>query len=161
MLIKKIPQKDTPKYKKGLAKCQELKKEGFNNAFTFNGGIGEKQRKWLEKQLLIADKKNKTVIIFCHWPLLPEDHLQLWDNRKVLGLLSKHKCVTAWIAGHRHEGSYERKEGIHHLTLKSIVEAKSETSFGIIEVYRDKLLLKGYGDQENRILIDRNSSQFR
>ncbi len=140
-----------------MAKYRDLKEKGFNNAFLFNGGIGEKQLKWLEKQLLTADKENNRVIIFCHWPLLPGDHLQLWDNQKVLELLNKHKCVEAWIAGHRHEGSYEKKEGIHHLTLKSIVEAKSETSFGIIEVYQDKLLLKGYGDQENQTLIYRNN----
>lgn len=144
--------KDSPKYKEGMVKYNELKRKGRNNAFTWNGGIGDKQLNWLDKQLSKADRMNNKVVIFCHWPLLPEGYTELWNNRKVLQLLNCHNCVVAWIAGHRHEGSYEEKEGIHHLTVKSVVEAKSETSCGIIEVYRDKLLLNGYGDQENKTL---------
>ncbi len=144
--------KDSPKYEEGIIKYNKLKEKGRNNAFTWNGGIGDKQLNWLDKQLSKADRMNNKVVIFCHWPLLPEGYTELWNNREVLQLLDCHNCVVAWIAGHRHEGSYEEKGGIHHLTIKSIVEAKSETSCGIIEVYRDKLLLNGYGDQENKTL---------
>ena len=92
------------------------------------------------------------MVIFCHWPLLPENGTQLWNNREVLKLISNHHSVIAWIAGHHHSGNYEKTGNIHHLTLKGMVEAKTETSFGIIDVNPDKLVLNGFGDQNNQTL---------
>lgn len=144
--------KGSEKYNTALIKSEELKKKGFNNAYTWNGGIGYKQLEWLRKLLNKADKLNNKVIIFCHWPLLPENGTQLWNNQEVLNLINTHPCIVAWIAGHHHAGGYEKSENIHHLTLKGLVEARTETSYGIIDVYSDKLLLKGYGDQNDQVL---------
>lgn len=144
--------KGSKQYKTAFNKFEEIKNKGLNNAYTWNGGIGDKQLKWLENLLQKADKTNKKVIIFCHWPLIPENGTQLWNNKEVLNLLNNHTSVAAWIAGHHHAGGYEKTGNIHHLILKGMVEAKSETSFGIIDVYADKLLLKGFGDQNNQAL---------
>lgn len=144
--------KESKQYKFALAEYEEIKKEGLNNAYEWNGGIGEKQLHWLNKQLKKSDQEKLKAIIFCHWPLLPENGTQLWNNRDVLKLLNSHKSVVAWIAGHHHEGSYVQSGNIHYLTLKGLVEAKSETSCGIIEVYPDKLKLEGYGDQKDQLL---------
>ncbi len=38
------------------------------------------------------------------------------------------------------------------LTVKGMVETENTASYGIMEVYPDKLFLKGYGDQEDLIL---------
>lgn len=140
------------KYNAALTKSEELKKKGLNNAYTWNGGIGNKQLEWLGKLLTKADKLNKKAIIFCHWPLLPENGTQLWNNREVINLINNHRSVVAWIAGHHHAGGYEKSGNIHHLTIKGMVEARSETSCGIMEIYPDKLLLKGYGDQNDQSL---------
>ena len=139
-------------YKKALIKFEEIKKKGLNNAYIWNGGIGDKQLEWLDKQLELADEEQQKAVLFCHWPLLPESGAQLWNNTEVLDLLKSHNSVIAWIAGHHHEGGYEKAGKIHHLTLKGMVEAKSETSCGIMEVYPDKIILIGYGDQNDRIL---------
>jgi len=144
--------KNSKQYNMALAKSEELKSKGANNAYTWNGGIGDKQLKWLEKLLKKADNLNRKVIIFCHWPLLPENGTQLWNNREVLNLINGHHSVVAWIAGHHHAGGYEKTDGIHHLTLKGMVEARSETSCGIMEIKPDKLFLKGYGDQNDQAL---------
>lgn len=144
--------KGSKAYKAGMEKYEALKKEGANNAYLWNGGLGKKQFKWLRRSLNRADRNNRKVIIFCHWPLLPENGTQLWDNRKVIGLLNHHKNVVAYIDGHHHPGNYVKKGHIHFFTLKSIVESKAETSCGIISVYPDKLAFKGFGDQEDRLL---------
>ena len=144
--------KGSEKFNAGLAKYEEIKKSGINNAYNWNGGIGDKQLKWLEKSLKKADGGNKKVVIFCHWPLLPENGTQLWNNREVLNLINTHPSVVAWIAGHHHAGGYEKNNNIYHLILRGMVEAKSETSFGIMDVYPDKLVLKGYGDQNDQTL---------
>ncbi len=144
--------KGSKQYQLGMAKYEEVSKSGSNNAFTWNGGIGDQQLKWLGKLLRKADDSHKKVVIFCHWPLLPENGTQLWNNRKVLNLINGHTSVVAWIAGHHHAGGYERVGTIHHLTLKGMVEARTETSFGIVEVFPGKLVLKGYGDQNDHSL---------
>ena len=144
--------KGTKQSKNGEAKFEEVKNAGSNNAYNWNGGIGDKQLKWLEKSLKKADSGHKKVVIFCHWPLLPENGTQLWNNKEVLSLLNNHPSVIAWIAGHHHAGGYEKKKNVHHLILKGMVEAKSETSFGIMDVYPDKLVLKGFGDQNDQTL---------
>ena len=69
--------KGSEKSKAGEAKFEEVKKAGLNNAYNWNGGIGDKQLRWLEKTLVKADGVNKNVVIFCHWPLLPENGTQL------------------------------------------------------------------------------------
>ncbi|MEN8230015.1 MAG: beta-galactosidase [Bacteroidota bacterium] len=145
-------------YDLAMAKFEEMKKAGLNNAYTWNGGIGSKQLKWLEKKLRKANHANKSVVLFCHWPLLPENGTQLWNNREVLSLINKHGNVIAWISGHHHAGGYLQFENIHHLTIKGMVEAQTETSCGIIEVYPDKLILNGYGDQEGQILEFKNNN---
>lgn len=144
--------KESSKYQIAMKNYEKLKAIGANNAYLWNGGIGEKQLNWLETKLKKADKNNRKVILFCHWPLLPENGTQLWNNKEVLNLINNHDCVIAWIAGHHHAGGYEKKGQIHFLTIKGMVEAKYETSCGIIDVYSDKLFLNGYGDQKSLTL---------
>lgn len=144
--------KGSKAYKKGMEEYEMLKKKKQNNAYLWNGGLGKKQFRWLRRSLNHADKKGEHVVIFCHWPLLPERATRLWGNRKVISLLNKHKSVVAYIAGHDHAGSYVKKGHIHYFTLKAIVESKAETSCGIMSVYPDRLSFKGFGDQEDRIL---------
>jgi predicted phosphodiesterase len=139
-------------YELAMSQYEEMEKLGLNNATTWNGGIGDKQLKWLRKQLQKAEQADRKVILFCHWPLLPENGTQLWNNREVLDLISSHNCVIAWLSGHHHAGHYEKVGNIHHLTINGMVEAQEATSCGIMEVYADKLWLKGYGDQKNYIL---------
>ena len=144
--------KGSKQYNIGMAKFEEIKTEGRNNAYTWNGGIGDRQLKWLGKLLDKADDSDKKVVIFCHWPLLPENGTQLWNNREVLKVINNHPSVVAWIAGHHHAGGYKKNGNIHYLILKGMVEAKSETSFGIIDVYADKMLLSGYRDQNDQTM---------
>jgi len=134
------------------SRYEELIAEGSNNAYTWNGGIGSDQLEWVEKRLKKADRTGRKVILFCHWPLLPENGTQLWNNKEVLDLIDSHDCVIAWVSGHHHAGGYQKTRKIHHLTIKGLVEAQSDTSCGIIEVYSDKLMLNGYGDQDDRVM---------
>lgn len=139
-------------YDLALAKYEGMKKRGINNATTWNGGISDKQFRWLKGRIEKAERRNRKVLLFCHWPLLPENGTQLWDNKKVLELINKYKAVIVWMSGHHHAGGYHKVGNIHHLTIKGMVEAQSETSFGIMDVYPDKLVLNGYGDQSDYIL---------
>tara|TARA_Y100001972_G_C7658015_1_gene331537 strand:- start:1081 stop:1998 length:918 start_codon:yes stop_codon:yes gene_type:complete len=142
----------TKPYHKAKAIYDSLKEAGANNAYPWNGGLGSKQLSWLDKVLSKSDRKEQHVILFSHFPLLPETGLQLWNNHNVLELISDHPSVVASITGHHHAGEYVLYGGVHHLTLKGIVEAEQETTCGIIDVYGDKLIVNGYGDEEDRTL---------
>jgi len=134
------------------SKFELLEEQGANNALTWNGGFSSRQIQWLGRKLQKASKLHMKAVLFCHWPLLPENMAQLWDNQKVIGLLEEYDCVVAWISGHHHTGGYLQKGNIHYLTLKGMVESELVSSFGVMDVYNDKLVLHGYGNQEDLIL---------
>ena len=67
-------------------------------------------------------------------------------------MISNSESVVAYFSGHHHSGNYVEDKGIHHLTFKGMVEILSKASGGVIDVYPDKLVLSGFGDQESRTL---------
>ena len=144
--------KGSKPYKSAITKLQEMNDAGQNNAVDWNGGFGTKQFKWLERKLQKSSRLNKKTILFCHWPLIPENGTQLWDNKKVLALINQYDNVIAWISGHHHSGGYHKVDNIHHLTMKSMVESERETAYGIVEVYNNRLVLIGFGAQEKHVL---------
>lgn len=142
----------TRSYAKASVILEKLKKEKANNAHAWNGAIGRQQLKWLKKNLRQGEKRGYRTVVFSHLPLLPENGLQLWNNHEVLELLNQYPSVVAFISGHHHEGGYVKKGHIHHLTLKGLVESVSESACGVVDVYSGKLVLKGFGDQQDYVL---------
>lgn len=142
-------EKGSKTYRLAMQKLEQLKSAGKNNANDWNGGLGSKQLKWLEQRLEKSYRTNKKVILFCHWPLIPENGTQLWDNQKVLSLINQYDNVVAWISGHHHTGGYHKEGNIHHFTMKGMVESESPSTFGIIDVYHNRLMLRGYGEQND------------
>ena len=39
---------------------------------AFNAALGEKQRKWMEEELKMAEKRRESVVLFTHIPLHPK-----------------------------------------------------------------------------------------
>ena len=89
------------------------------------------------------------MILFCHFPVYPDNIHNLWNHGAMTGLLAKYPCVAAYINGHNHAGNYGEKGGIHYLTMKGMVDTL-KNSYGVVEVYEDRLALKGFGRQEDR-----------
>lgn len=140
--------KGSEPYHAALKVSDNIRSDRGNNAHLWNGGFGKSQIKWFTKQLKKATRENKRILVFCHWPLLPENGKQLWNSDDMLALI-RGSNVVAWIAGHHHPGNYVIHENIHHLTMQSVVEAKTDLSAGIIDVFQSGLHLKYYGDKEN------------
>lgn len=139
-------------YKKATSTLAELEKLGASNAKPWNGGLGKKQTNWLAKTLTKAQRQKKRAIVFCHYPLLPENGLHLWNNREILTLLNEYSGVIAYFSGHHHTGNYVVENGLHHLTFYGMVEAKSPSLGAVVHVYEDRLELEGIGNQESRTL---------
>ena len=141
----------TRQHKQALAIQAKLRQEGANNAYDWNGAIGDRQIKWLRKKLRSGERKGYKTVLFSHLPLLPENGLQLWNNGQLLSLLDRYPSVVAFISGHHHEGGYVKRGHIHHLTLKGLVEA-STVACAVARVFTDRIDIRGFGDQRDHVL---------
>jgi manganese-dependent ADP-ribose/CDP-alcohol diphosphatase len=129
-----------------------LKNNGNINAIDWNGGIFSKQLTWLSKQLDEATTNGEKVFISCHFPVFPENVHNLLTYVDVLTILEKYKNVIAWFNGHNHAGNYGNFNMIHFVTFKGMVETETANSFALVEVYKNKIWINGYGREKSQIL---------
>jgi manganese-dependent ADP-ribose/CDP-alcohol diphosphatase len=133
------------------AMISKLDKIGEPNGKTRNGAIGADQKVWLESQLDQASASSEKVFIFCHFPVWPVNEHNLLNYRDVLKILEKHRNIIAWFNGHNHAGNYGNFNKIHFVTLKGMIETENN-SFSTVEVYNDKIWIKGAGREKSQIL---------
>jgi len=129
-----------------------LKDSGNVNAIDWNGGISAKQLDWLKIQLDDATAKNENVFILCHFPVYPENIHNLLNYKEVNALLMNYHNIIAWFNGHNHAGNYGNFNMTHFVTMKGMVESEFNTSYAIVEVYRNKIWIKGAGREKSQIL---------
>jgi len=98
-----------------------------------------------------ANKEAENVILFCHFPVYPENPHNLWNASEVVSLIEQYSNVKAYINGHNHDGNYAKKNGVHYLTMKGMVDTE-ENSYGVMTIERNRLLLKGVGRENDRLL---------
>lgn len=129
-----------------------LTDDGAANARDYNGAMGQEQLEWLARELDAASAAGEQVVCFCHMPVLPLlGRYTLWNNLEVVALLAKYPCVKAFLAGHHHAGGYGVFRKVHHVTFRGMIEGP-ENHFAILDVYRDRLGIRGFGAEESRIL---------
>lgn len=120
-----------------------------SNHYTWNGAIGKAQQSWLKQQLDSAKLEDQKIILFSHLPLRPQNNPHnLWNDNEIIDLIENSPRVVAFITGHNHAGAYAYQKGIHHITIAGMVENMS-SSYGILEIYEDSLILKAYGNQKS------------
>ena len=117
----------------------------------WNGAIGAPQLAWLKTVLEQAQENQQAVILFCHFPVYPQNGHNLWNADEVMTLLESYPCVKAYINGHNHRGNYGKKGGIHYVTLKGMVETETN-SYAVIKVSDDTIDIVGYGREKSRSL---------
>jgi manganese-dependent ADP-ribose/CDP-alcohol diphosphatase len=140
-----------PKNSEKTKEAAEYYKKNKIKSPKWNGAVGKKQLSWLRKLLDETQKNKEKVIIFCHFPVYPNDAHNLWDAEEVIELIEKFSCVKAYINGHNHHGKYALKEGVHYLTLKGMVDTET-TSYAVISVNNETIIVTGYGREKNRNL---------
>lgn len=129
-----------------------MKEKGEINAVDWNGGLSKRQIKWFIGELDDAVAKGEKVFIICHFPLAPENVHNLLNYKEILPLLEGYNNIIAWFNGHNHAGNYSYLNMIHFVTFKGMVETESDNSFARIDVYNNKLSIKGYGREKSQIL---------
>lgn len=136
--------------------------EQYNNANTYyednpiespkwNGALGEKQLVWLRSVLENSLKVGEKVVLYCHFPIFPENPHNLWNANDIIEIIEEYACVKAYMNGHNHAGNYGNKKGIHYVTFKGMVDT-DETSYAVIQVQEDRLEITGFGREESKVL---------
>ena len=121
------------------------------NSPEWNGAIGKEQKKWLKEVLENATLNGEQVMLFCHFPIYPENVHNLWNAKEIVRIIERYPSVKAYVSGHNHEGNYGYRDGIHYLTLKGMVDTE-QNAYGVIQVYDDSLKVVGFGREINRSL---------
>lgn len=117
----------------------------------WDGGIDEAQMQWIETQLAEADQRGLKVMLFCHFPLYPENPHNLWNATEVMAMLERHPSVKIWLDGHNHDGNYGERAGIHYVNLKAMLDTE-QTSYARLDFLEDRVLLHGIGRQGDMVL---------
>lgn len=139
--------KDSPRY----AESKRLQKEMYADKPAWNGGVGTEQLAWIEETIKAATEAGESVVLYCHFPIYPEDIHNLWNADEIVATLQKYPAVKAWINGHNHTGNYGEKNGIHFLTLKGMVDTE-ENSYAFVNVFPDRIEVEGVGRQADFVL---------
>ncbi|MDX1364215.1 metallophosphoesterase [Arenibacter latericius] len=124
----------------------------------WNGAIGPTQMQWLRDVLDKSLNNKEKVVLYCHFPVYPENIHNLWNADEVIETLESYPNVKAYINGHNHEGNYGEKNGIHYITMKGMVDTE-ENSYGVVKVSPELLEIIGYGRETSRIIKLQNSGQ--
>jgi manganese-dependent ADP-ribose/CDP-alcohol diphosphatase len=148
----------SPERRAADAMLEELKTRKAPNAQTWNGGVGAAQQAWLERTLARAAAAGERVVAFCHFPVLPPGPATLWNDREVLAVLEASPAMVAYFSGHEHRGGYAEQGGVHFVTLRGVVEGH-DSAYALVEVYPDRLELKGFGREPSRTLRYRGATR--
>ncbi len=144
--------KENEKYKEADTLLKQLKAQKLPQAQTWNGAIGKEQLLWLEKEIKEAEKKKQHVIITSHFPLYPDEASELlWNAREVRTLIERYPNVFAYLNGHVHKSQYFLQNGKHYISFRGMVELE-DNAFAIVNVYKDRLEIKGLGKEVSRTL---------
>ncbi|MBN2513483.1 MAG: metallophosphoesterase [Sedimentisphaerales bacterium] len=146
--------KDSEAYRVSEAMLRELTTRGEANALPYNGGLGQAQLAWLDKELSAAHQEKQDVVVFGHLPLLPETDTHIaWNAAAIRDVLERYGCVRVYIGGHNHAGGYACHNGIHYMTLPSMVDDPAAKTWAMMSLYPDRLEIKGSGRIENQVLV--------
>jgi Predicted phosphohydrolases len=133
-------------------KARAIKTEKYPDAPVWNGAIGEAQLAWLDAVLEKAGKQGKQVALLCHFALDQGVEHNLWNAPEVISRIVPHACVKLWLNGHNHAGHYGTVSGIHCLNLKGMLDT-DQTAYAALSFYAGKVMVHGYGRQENQTLV--------
>lgn len=127
------------------------KKDSVEYLQKWNGALSTRQLDWVRSELEIAKKNDENVGFYCHFPALPFDTSHnLWNRGDLVELISEYSCVKLFFNGHNHEGGYVKKDGVHYLTFKAMVNTSDENAFATALFTKDSILINGYGREISR-----------
>lgn len=144
---------DPKRHAKARTRLDALKAKGAQNAMDWNAGISERQFAWIAGQLEAARTLGQKVIVMGHYPIYPATDHCLWDAEVVRDLLASAPHVLAYLCGHDHRGGLGRAGTCWFVNFKGMVDTVSENAFARVDLYPDRLDIRGFGREESRALV--------
>jgi manganese-dependent ADP-ribose/CDP-alcohol diphosphatase len=139
---------------KGKRERDINRRRPFADHEELNGGVGQEQMAWLERVVAQAHADGEKLIIATHAPLYPavtmDGYAVCWNFTAVMDKLCQNPGQTVLcLSGHDHEGAHrvDARTGVHHVLLEAALESMvSEQSHAVIDVYNDRISIKGAGN---------------
>ncbi|MDR9807806.1 metallophosphoesterase [Rhizobium hidalgonense] len=129
-----------------------LQAKGAANAHRWNAALSDAQFAWLGDEIANAAAAGEKVIVMNHYPVHPPGQHGMWDSERIVALLAAQPHVVAYLNGHDHAGNYGKAGACHFVNFKGVVDTEKENAFAIVEVYADRLEIRGFGREESRRL---------
>lgn len=146
------PPKGDPRRDLAAERLAALAEAGAANAQTWNGSLSDAQFDWLGSRLQDARAAGERVILLCHYPVYPANEHNLWDDARIVDLVTANPHVMAWFNGHNHAGNYGAIGGQHYVNFKGMVDTPDTSCFAIVSVFADRIEIEGFGREESRTL---------
>lgn len=146
------PPEGDPRREVAAKRLEELKAREADNAQTWNGSLSDEQFAWAEETVKKAQAAGEKVIVLNHYPVYPANEHNLWDSERIVEMLTGYDNFVAYFNGHNHAGNYGETGGKHFLNFKGMVDTPDTTAYAVVEVYADRIEVRGVGREENRTL---------
>lgn len=146
------PPQDDSRREIASGRLDELKAKGAPNAQTWNGSLGDEQFAWLGETMKKAQAAGEKAIVMGHYPVYPQNEHNMWDSERVVELLKGFDNFVAYFNGHNHAGNYGEIGGKHFLNFKGMVDTPDQSAYSVVDVYADRLEIRGFGREESRTL---------
>jgi predicted phosphodiesterase len=130
----------------------DLKAAGADNAQPWNGGISDVQFAWVEQVMNKAKAAGERVIVMGHYPIYPVNLHNLWDDVRLVDLLTSYDNFLLYINGHNHAGNFGAIGRKYFVNFKGMVETPATTAFSIVDVYDDRIDIRAFGVEQPRTL---------
>ncbi|CAH1666772.1 MULTISPECIES: metallophosphoesterase [unclassified Chelatococcus] len=141
-----------PKQEIARERLKKLQEAKAINAMTWNGSLSDEQFSWLQASLDKAKQAGEKVIVLCHYPVFPANVHNLWDSERIVDLLTSYDNFVAFFNGHNHAGNYGEVSGKYFVNFKGMVDTPDTSAFAVVEVFGDKIAIRGFGRETNRTL---------
>ena len=142
--------RDSAKHKLATETLAGLQARKAPNAQVWNGGPSEEQFAWIKATMDDAERAGEKIFILGHYPVYPDNEHNMWGSERFVDLVSGYRNFVAYLNGHNHAGNYGAVNGKHFVNLRGMVETPDRTAYSVVEVYPDRVEIKGSGLQESR-----------
>lgn len=114
--------------------------------------IGDKQLAWLAETMREAERNREQTVILLHNPLAGEIRGHVGNNDEVLRILDRSPRLRAVFSGHHHEGGYQLRNGVHHVTMRAVENHPDSPTCAVLVFTADAIEERGFGAEPTRRL---------